>query len=175
MLRENCGMECTARDVQTNCPSQPSPLQVACTFFSESRDLEMNDNYANVVAYDSTGYFLYGTVLKFPLRQHSDKLRMEGLNNFLGMRLMLKDGTEIVPDSAGYSNVSFPANGEVVEVCALAPPAFARKKIPRVPNEQETPSKPASERRLFVHCLPILHAQFACFPSCCVVDDKKTD
>jgi hypothetical protein len=113
----------------------------------------MDDKFANVVAYDSTGYQLYGIVLQFPLSEHSNKLRMEGLHNFLGPRLMLKDGTAIVPDSAGYSNVSFPVNGEVVEICAVAPPAFARQTIHPLKNVQAPHSKPASEHKLFGHCL----------------------
>ncbi len=90
----------------------------------------MNSCFSNVAAYDkNSATLLYGIVLKFSLpRERNSQLRMADLENFCGPHLQLKDGTPILPDSAGYSNVRFPP-GELVEIIAPAPPADALEPI----------------------------------------------
>jgi hypothetical protein len=87
-------------------------------------------NFVNVAAYDQkSAHLLYGIVLKFSLpRERNSQLRMADLENYCGPHLQLKDGTPIVPDGAGYSNVSFPP-GELVEILAPAPPADALEPV----------------------------------------------
>ena len=82
--------------------------------------------YVSVAAYDLTGFLLYGKAIRFPIQ--NGKMLMECLYDFMGPRLRLKDGTEILPDSSGYSNVGFPVD-ELVEICAMAPPACALRPI----------------------------------------------
>ena len=109
--------------------------------------LNMNSSFSTVAAYDkNSATLLYGMYLQVHFdREHISQLRVADLENYCGPHLQLKDGTPILPDSAGYSYVRFPP-GELVEIIAPAPPADALESIfvslgMSIPKQNAKPSE----------------------------------
>ena len=141
----------------------------------------MSSCFSNVAAYDkNSATLLYGMVLQVHFdREHISQLRVADLENYCGPHLQLKDGTPILPDSAGYSNVRFPP-GELVEIIAPAPPADALEPIfvslgMSIPKQNASTNQSELTFLNVFHCLGCILLDYAEAAFYLAAGDKKND